>query len=69
MFLYLKHRRKLLTSALVAALASFALGAATVQAQSSYPSKPVKMVVAFAPGTASDIIGRLVAEKLSQSMG
>ena len=27
------------------------------------------MVVAFAPGTASDIIGRLIAEKLSQSMG
>ncbi|MFZ9525246.1 MAG: ABC transporter substrate-binding protein, partial [Burkholderiaceae bacterium] len=69
MFLDLKPRRKLLTSALFTAIASFALSAATVQAQSAYPNKPVKMVVAFAPGTASDIIGRLVAEKLSQSMG
>ena len=69
MFLDLKPRRKLLTSALFTAIASFAFSAATVQAQSAYPNKPVKMVVAFAPGTASDIIGRLVAEKLSQSMG
>ena len=69
MSLYLKRRRKLLTWALFASLASFALSAATVQAQSAYPSKPVKMVVAFAPGTASDSIGRLVAEKPSQSMG
>jgi tripartite-type tricarboxylate transporter receptor subunit TctC len=34
-----------------------------------YPAKPVRVIVAFAPGTTSDIIGRMFAEKLSQSMG
>jgi tripartite-type tricarboxylate transporter receptor subunit TctC len=34
-----------------------------------YPGKPVRVVVAFAPGTTSDIIGRMISDKLSQSMG
>ncbi len=42
--------------------------AATAFAQ-AYPNKPVRIVVAFAPGTTSDIVGRMLAEKLSQSMG
>lgn len=46
-------------------LAIVASGAAA----QSYPAKPVRVIVAFAPGTTSDIIGRLVSERLSQSMG
>ncbi len=34
-----------------------------------YPVKPVRVIVAFAPGTTSDIVGRLVSERLAQSMG
>jgi tripartite-type tricarboxylate transporter receptor subunit TctC len=34
-----------------------------------YPSRPVRLIVAFAPGTTSDIIGRLFADKLTQQMG
>ncbi|MSP97988.1 MAG: tripartite tricarboxylate transporter substrate binding protein [Betaproteobacteria bacterium] len=34
-----------------------------------YPAKPVKLIVAFAPGTTSDIIGRMIADKLTQAMG
>jgi tripartite-type tricarboxylate transporter receptor subunit TctC len=69
MFLILKRRRKLLKSLLFASLAGLSSSGGVVQAQSSYPTKPVKMMVAFAPGTASDIIGRLIAERLSLSMG
>ena len=34
-----------------------------------YPNRPVRLIVAFAPGTTSDIIGRLFADKLTQQMG
>ena len=51
----------------VAALAVlFALGA---QAQPRYPEKPVRMVVPAPPGSAPDILARLVSQKLSESWG
>jgi tripartite-type tricarboxylate transporter receptor subunit TctC len=35
-------------------------------AQSDYPSKPVKVIVAFPPGGTSDVMGRMVAEELGK---
>jgi tripartite-type tricarboxylate transporter receptor subunit TctC len=35
-------------------------------AQQSYPTKPVKMVIPFAPGGASDFVGRIIQPKLSE---
>jgi tripartite-type tricarboxylate transporter receptor subunit TctC len=35
----------------------------------TYPGKPVKVIVPFATGAASDTIGRLISDRLSQAMG
>src|SRR5205814_3947765 len=42
----------------------FALLAATVCHAQSWPQKPVRVIVPFAPGGASDLMPRLVGEKL-----
>jgi tripartite-type tricarboxylate transporter receptor subunit TctC len=53
---------------LVAVLA-FASLASPSLAQTDYPSKPIKMVVGFAAGGISDVLGRAVAAKMTTTIG
>ena len=49
---------------------SLLLAAATATlAQQSYPSRPVRAVVSWAPGGASDLIARVVGQKLGEQLG
>ena len=43
--------------------------AGAANAQDKYPSKPVKILVPYAPGGATDIITRVVGDQMRQSLG
>jgi tripartite-type tricarboxylate transporter receptor subunit TctC len=52
---------------LAIALAAFSLQALAQPA--AFPSKPVRLIIAFTPGSSTDIIGRAVAAKLQEMWG
>ncbi|HXD41747.1 MAG TPA: tripartite tricarboxylate transporter substrate binding protein [Ramlibacter sp.] len=54
---------------LCAAIASAACLAAPAAAQSAYPNKGLRVIVPFPAGGASDTLGRMVAQHLSQAWG
>ena len=60
-----------LQTLLVLAIAGVA-AVANVQAASiepAYPNKPIRMIVPFTPGSATDIIARIIGPKLAESLG
>jgi tripartite-type tricarboxylate transporter receptor subunit TctC len=50
-------------------LVSLVLGAPVAPAQERYPERPVKIIVPYAPGGATDIVARVLGEQLRGALG
>jgi tripartite-type tricarboxylate transporter receptor subunit TctC len=64
--MYLPHALVIRTAVAVSLCAAVAPAPAAAQA---YPSKPIRMIVPFTPGTGIDILARTVGQKLSERWG
>lgn len=53
----------------VALLCTGGFAHAAAGAAQAYPVKPLRLVVPFPPGASSDIVGRMIGEKLSEQLG
>ncbi|MCD0505970.1 Bug family tripartite tricarboxylate transporter substrate binding protein [Bordetella petrii] len=62
-------RRTALIALMSTALAGGALSGAPVQAADNWPSKPIKVIVPYTPGGATDTVTRIVMDKLSARLG
>jgi tripartite-type tricarboxylate transporter receptor subunit TctC len=53
----------------VSSLAFLAASSSSAQAQDAYPNHPIRLILGFSPGGISDVLGRTLANKVSQSIG
>ena len=58
-----------MSSAMIAVVLAAGLAAGGAHAQAAYPSQPIRVVVPFAPGGASDFVARLIQPGMSQALG
>ena len=59
------------TAAIAATVAMTAMAtfASDAIGQPAWPSKPIRMVIAFSPGGTSDTLGRILGQRLSETLG
>lgn len=64
----LQREDKLLKRAILAAIAAIGPGAAWLANAQTFPSKPVRLIVAYAPGGGADVNTRILAPEISASL-
>src|SRR5256885_325641 len=64
----LSNRRSAMARLLAAALAPASM-LTPAHAQAAWPVRPITLVIPFPPGGQTDVVGRLVGERLSQRLG
>ena len=64
----MRHLRRR-TALIALTLSAFGLGIGMAHAQNTWPAKPVRIIVPFAPGGTTDILARAVAPELSKAFG
>src|SRR5690349_735296 len=65
-----KMTRRLFTMAAACALvAGFALGFVGQAPAQDYPTQTIKLVIPFGPGGGSDIVGRIIAQRMQEKLG
>ncbi len=62
-------RRRQFITATVLPLAATLPGAARAQSTGAWPARTVRIIVPFGPGSTPDILARLVADRMTQSLG
>ena len=53
----------------IVAGAGILMSSSAALAQSDYPNRPIKLIVGFAPGGSTDIVARIVAQRLGERLG
>jgi tripartite-type tricarboxylate transporter receptor subunit TctC len=62
-------KKRLMTLAAICGVGTIWAFSSTPATAQAYPSKPIKLVVPFAPGAGTDTVARLVGQKLGEALG